>query len=192
MDCAFKAHFSCESECLRPILPPQNECQKDGSLFEKIGGKTYLKKEHEIRGTWEQNELGFYFFGEKFVNWQENWMTCCRLGLKPIALINNILDHLETPNIIAAMQGVVYWTAMTRAGCHLHFENFLHNESETFVFAIYGIRKGGSCVAASIRDPKSAEVVGPSLAVKTKNCASKLLLGCEGTEQTFEIRVTKL
>ncbi|CAB3383667.1 Hypothetical predicted protein [Cloeon dipterum] len=188
MDCAFKAHFSCESECTRPILPSQNECQKDGSLFEKIGGKTYLKKEHGFRGTWEQNELGFYFFGEKFVNWQENWMTCCRLGLKPLALINTLLDHLDTPNIIAAMQGVVHWTAMTRAGCPLHFENFLHNESETFFLAIYGIQKGGSCVAGSIRDPKAAEILGPSLAVKTTICASKLLLGCEGKEKTFEIR----
>ncbi|XP_065334454.1 uncharacterized protein LOC135935820 [Cloeon dipterum] len=95
-DCSYKAYFSCEPACWRPILPSQNECQKDESLFEVIGGKTYLKKDQEIRGTWQQTNFGFYyFFGEKLVNWKENWMTCCSLGLKPLAVTDSLTEHFN-------------------------------------------------------------------------------------------------
>ncbi|XP_065336078.1 uncharacterized protein LOC135936983 [Cloeon dipterum] len=117
-------------------------------------------------------------------------MTCCSLGLKPLALTDRLMVHFDRPN--SPMQGVVYWSAMTRAGCPLHFENCLHNSSQSLFIDVCGIRKGGSCVAVSIRDPKTKEMMGTSLAVKTTVCASKLLLGCQGTEQTFEIRVTKI
>ncbi|CAB3377171.1 Hypothetical predicted protein [Cloeon dipterum] len=188
MNCSFKALFLCESACSKPKCPSQNECRKDESLFEVIGGKTYLKKDHENRGVWELTNYGFfYYLGEKLVNWKENWMTCCSLGLKPLALTDWLMFHFDRPN--SPLQGVVYWSAMTRAGCPLHFENCLHNASQSLsIDIICGIRKGGSCVAVSIRDPISKEVFGTSMAVKTTVCASKLLLGCQGTEKTFEIR----
>ncbi|XP_065334759.1 uncharacterized protein LOC135936017 [Cloeon dipterum] len=189
LDCSIKAYFSCESACSRAVIPLQNECKKDESLFEVIGGKSYLKKEHEIRGTWEKTKFGFYYFlGEKMVNWKENWITCCRLGLKPIALTKSLLDHFNRSNI--PVQGVAFWSALTRAGCPLHFENFLHNASEWLEsfknVTIFGIRQGGSCVAVSIKETGGKEVKS-GVAVKTNVCASKLLLGCQGTEQTFDI-----
>ncbi|CAB3385442.1 Hypothetical predicted protein [Cloeon dipterum] len=182
--------FTCESACSKPVCPFQNDCHKDESLFEVIGEKTYLKKEHEIRGTWELAEFGFYFLGEKLVNWKENWMTCCSLGLKPLAITNSFFNQFNRLN--SPMQGLVYWSAMTRAGCLLFFENCLHNASESIDVEIYAVRKGGSCVAVSSRDPKATELMIWSLAVKTNLCASKLLLGCQGTEQTFEIRDDKI
>ncbi|CAB3383668.1 Hypothetical predicted protein [Cloeon dipterum] len=186
LDCSIKAFFTCESACSRAVISSQNNCQKDESLFEVIGRKAYLKKEHEIRGTWEKTQFGFfYYLGEKFVNWRENWMTCCSLGLKPIALTDSLLDHFNRSNIL---QGVAFWSALTRAGCPLHFENFLHNASESLNnVTIFGIRQGGSCVAVSIKETGDKEVKSAT-AVKTNVCASKLLLGCQGTEQTFDIR----
>ncbi|XP_065350264.1 uncharacterized protein LOC135946129 [Cloeon dipterum] len=185
-ECSFQSLFVCEPACARPKCPSQKECQKDESLFEKIDGKTYLKKEHEILGTWEQTDFGeFYFLGKKLVNWQENWKTCCSLGLKPLA-VNGLLTYLDRPN--SPMQGVVFWSAMTRAGCPLRFENCFHNVSEWLEFDIAGVKKGGSCVAVSVRDPNAKKVMDTGLAMKTTVCTSKLLLGCQGTEQTFEIR----
>ncbi|XP_065337627.1 uncharacterized protein LOC135938053 [Cloeon dipterum] len=191
LDCSIKAYFTCESACSRPIFP-SNECKKDESLFEGIGGKTYIKKEHNIRGTWEQTNFGFfYFFGEKLVSWKENWMTCCSLGLKPLAVTDSLFDHFMTPNI--PLQGVAFWSALTRAGCPLHFENFLHNATGTLNnVIIYGIRQGGSCVAGSILEIETNGGLVSGLVVKTTVCASKLLLCCQGTEKTFEIRVPKI
>ncbi|CAB3387297.1 Hypothetical predicted protein [Cloeon dipterum] len=188
-DCSLEASFMCESACSKPKCPLPNDCLKDESLFEVIGGKTYLKKEHEIRGTWEPTNFGFYFFGEKLVNWKENWMTCCSLGLKPLALTRALFDHNnDNPNI--PMQGVVYWSAMTRDGCLLHFENCLHKETSELLDAIIcGVRNGGSCVAVSNRDKSVRQYIGTSLILKFTICYSKLLLGCEGTEKTFDIRV---
>ncbi|CAB3387363.1 Hypothetical predicted protein [Cloeon dipterum] len=87
------------------------------------------------------------------------------------------------------MQGLVYWTAMTRSGCPYHFENCLHNVSESFSLNINGMHKGGSCVAVSVRDPSTAaRLNNVGLAAKVSICSSKLLLGCEGPEKTFEVR----
>ncbi|CAB3389059.1 Hypothetical predicted protein [Cloeon dipterum] len=89
----------------------------------------------------------------------------------------------------SAMQGLVYWTAMTRSGCPYHFENCLHNVSESFSLNINGMHKGGSCVAVSVRDPSTAaRLNNVGLAAKVSICSSKLLLGCEGPEKTFEVR----
>ncbi|XP_065334734.1 uncharacterized protein LOC135935999 [Cloeon dipterum] len=202
MDCSFEAHFTCESPCWRPIFPSQNECLKEESMFEVIGGNTYLKKDHEIRGTWEKTDFGFYFLGRKLVNWKENWMTCCSLGLKPIAVTDSLWKHYDSRaspdfnpqsaslNPKSELFSVVCWSALTRFGCPLHFENFLHNASETIGehINILGIRKGGSCVAVSIREKWKGKYKDTTLTVKTTLCDSKLLLGCQGTEKTFEIR----
>ncbi|XP_065335333.1 uncharacterized protein LOC135936452 [Cloeon dipterum] len=112
-------------------------------------------------------------------------MTCCSLGLKPLAVTNDLWDHFKKAN--NSVQNLVYWSAMNRNGCPLHFENFLHNLSATSLNSIHGIRKGGSCVAVSFREKVNIEI-DPAIVFKTTACASKLLLGCEETEKTFEIR----
>ncbi|CAB3360403.1 Hypothetical predicted protein [Cloeon dipterum] len=186
VNCSFETIFLCEPSCSEPKCPPKSLCKRDDSWFEVVDGKNYLKKDLKIRGKWEQSPYGVsYFLGEKLVTWQENWMTCCSLGLKPIVVTTALKFFDESSS---SMQGIVYWTALTRAGCPFHFKNCFHNYESISNLSINGMQEGGSCVAVSTRDPLTKAKMKVSLALKSMVCSSKLLLGCEGQEQTFEFR----
>ncbi|CAB3388705.1 Hypothetical predicted protein [Cloeon dipterum] len=187
-NCSFGSFFMCELPCSKPICPPEKMCIKDESIFEVVDGKTYMKPGREIRGKWEKSKFNssyYFFLGEKLVTWTENWKTCCSLGLKPLSLGEDIthFDRSKSP-----MQGVVYWTAMTRAECPYQFENCFQENKEEFPMPIYGTKEGGSCVAISVRDDVARATIGTGMAVKVIVCTSKLLMACEGPTQTFEVR----
>ncbi|XP_065334629.1 uncharacterized protein LOC135935926 [Cloeon dipterum] len=187
-NCSFGSFFMCELSCSKPSCPSEKMCIKDESLFEVVDGKTYMKSGREIRGKWEKSVLNnthhYYFLGEKLVTWSENWKTCCSLGLKPLPLDEQV-SHFDRSN--SPMQGVVYWTAMTRADCQYQFENCFQ-ESTVYPSRVYGLKEGGSCVAVSVRDSIAKTVTGIGLASKTMLCNSKLLMACEGPVQTFDVR----
>ncbi|XP_065336514.1 uncharacterized protein LOC135937298 isoform X2 [Cloeon dipterum] len=191
-NCTLEASFFCETPCSKPKCPLPDECIKDDSLFTVTKGKSYLKSGNKFGGKWiRSNNNISYFLGEKQVDWSENWKTCCSLGLKPIALTDNLTNQFDRED--SPMQGLVYWTAMTRADCPYEFENCFHsNATEPFsIPTIHGVFQEGSCVAVTVRDPSAKLYLGYRIAVKTTPCISKLLLACEGPVQTFRMKKKK-
>ncbi|XP_059485547.1 uncharacterized protein LOC132202576 isoform X2 [Neocloeon triangulifer] len=105
-DCNAPLNFICES--YEPACP--NECTKDTSLYNSRGNVI----DPLSYGNWINSCNFTFLFGTNLGSWQDNWNTCCQLGMSPFVL-DQAQEFACFENLLKGWQyNLNYWTDGSR------------------------------------------------------------------------------
>ncbi|XP_059468619.1 uncharacterized protein LOC132192602 [Neocloeon triangulifer] len=169
--------YICEPLGQQSTCPTQ--CKANPAVFEPDG----KLKNAASYGYWNESCGKKYLFGNKLLNWDENWDMCCSLGMQPVA-IESEEEQKCLSNLTATdwKYNFNYWTGGTQRGC---FGQWRWCGSGSSVIKS-GIRwapgqpdnlKGNqSCLHMQI-----SKDVTLGLGVTDRNCTDNYVFACQGS-----------
>ncbi|XP_059482222.1 uncharacterized protein LOC132200623 [Neocloeon triangulifer] len=154
--CSKKLRFFCEYPCSKALCPKNKYCKIDETLFRKSGNnKLWIFDGSQSFGTFLRlpsttEEEGYVVIlkSSRLVTWDENWLTCCSLGMQPVSY--GPINEYGLDNIDFSAELGEYWTGGTRQGCNGQFSWCLSDQKEWLYKApIINLNDNGACVAVA-------------------------------------------